>query len=77
MWNICVRYEECGKDFELYDDIVSGLVRDGSWSFHRPVKKVNKMVFTDCGAAYLAGYVSSGVETEGYVYVMKKKTGLC
>lgn len=33
---------------------------------------MNKLVFTDCGAAYLSGYVSGGVVSEGYVFVMKK-----
>ena len=76
-------------------------MREGKWESHTPVRKLSKMVFTDCGRAYLAGYVASnapvglsfvsgisyfaacfhlrtnfsqacGVESEGYVYTMKK-----
>ena len=39
--------------------MLSSQVREGKWESHTPVRKLPKMVFTDCGRAYLAGYVAS------------------
>ena len=38
-------------------DMRSSQVKEGKWESHTPIRKSQKMVFTDCGRAYLAGYV--------------------
>ena len=37
-WNIATGYEAYGPDYERYDEIVMGLVRDRRWEFLKPVK---------------------------------------
>ena len=37
-WNIATGYEAYGPDYERYDEIVMGLVRDRKWEFLKPVK---------------------------------------
>lgn len=72
-WNIATGYEEYGKDYARYDEIIMGLVRQRRWEFARPVKKHEKMCFTDCGSTYLRGWSSSGgIQCEGYTYIMRK-----
>ena len=53
MWNIAVGYEDFGKDFLLYDQIVDDLRAKKAWTYLRPIDKANHVVFTDSGAAYL------------------------
>ena len=40
-WNIALGYEAYGSDYERYEEIVMGLVRDRAWEFLRPVKVSN------------------------------------
>ena len=72
IWNIAHGYEHFSKDFARYDDIVDGFVRDKKWEFLCPIKRFQQMVFTDCGAAFLKGYLGSGVADSGMVYLMRK-----
>ena len=37
-WNIATGYECYGPDYERYEEIVMGLVRDKAWEFLKPVK---------------------------------------
>ena len=37
-WNIATGYEAYGRDYERYEEIVMGLVRDKAWEFLKPVK---------------------------------------
>ena len=54
------------------------LVRQRSWEFAKPVKKHEKMCFTDCGASYLRGWDSTGgIQCEGYTYIMRKLADSC
>eukprot|EP00092_Neocalanus_flemingeri_P029965 GFUD01032534.1.p1 GENE.GFUD01032534.1~~GFUD01032534.1.p1 ORF type:complete len:207 (+),score=32.43 GFUD01032534.1:22-621(+) len=72
-WNIATGYEAYGREYEQYDEIVWGLVQQKRWEFARPVKKHEKMCFTDCGACYLRGWSSSGgIQCEGFTYIMRK-----
>ena len=43
-WNIATGYEAYGRDYERYEEIVMGLVRDKAWEFLKPVK-VNVFVW--------------------------------
>ena len=43
-WNIALGYEAYGSDYERYEEIVMGLVRDKAWEFLKPVK-VNVFVW--------------------------------
>ncbi len=72
IWNIAYGYEHFGKDFEHYEEIIEQLVQDKKWEFFCPIKNFHKMVFTDCGAAFLKGYQGSGVIGSGMVYLMRK-----
>ncbi len=72
IWNIASGYEEIGSDFQRFDSIVEKMVEDAIWKFEVPIRRFEKLVFTDCGAAYLAGYKSSGVATDGLIYTMRK-----
>jgi len=73
-WNIATGYEAYGRDYERYEEIVMGLVRDKAWEFLKPVKKHERMCFTDCGASYLRGWTTSGgIQCEGYTYIMRRK----
>ena len=72
-WNIAVGYESYGRDYQQFDDIVMGLVRERRWEFVSPVKKHDLMCFTDCGASYLRGWnTSGGIQCEGFTYIMRK-----
>ena len=72
IWNIAEGYEAyC--DYDKYDEILMGLVRDRKWEFARPVKEHQRMSFTDCGASYLRGWnTDGGIQCEGYTYIMRK-----
>ena len=60
-------------DYENYDEIVMGLVRDRAWEFAQPVKRHCRMSFTDCGASYLRGWATDGgIQCEGFTYMMRK-----
>lgn len=72
IWNIAEGYEHFSKDFADYDKIIDDLRASKQWSYHCPVLKFDNMVFTDCGAAFLKGYLGSGVADKGLVYIMKK-----
>ena len=37
-WNIATGYEAYGRDYERYEEIVMGLVREKAWEFLKPVK---------------------------------------
>ena len=70
IWNVAT-------DHDYYDDtnhaaIVDGLVADGVWTYFEPPRKINDLVFSDCGSALLAGYNSSGLSAHGLAYIMKK-----
>ena len=70
IWNVAT-------DEDYYDDtnhavIVDGLVADGVWTYFDPPRKINDLVFSDCGSALLGGYNSSGLSAHGLAYVMKK-----
>ena len=72
IWNIAMGYEAyC--DYDKYDEILMGLVRDRKWEFLKPVKEHMRMSFTDCGASYLRGWnTDGGIQCEGYTYMMRK-----
>ena len=72
MWNIAAGYEEFGPEYEAYNEIIDRLIDDKKWCHFRPIQRVENLVFTDCGAAFLTGYTSSGVSCEGYIYIMKR-----
>ena len=72
IWNIADGFEDYGKDYAAYNETLDLLVRARRWTFHFPVRKLKKLVFTDCGSAYLRGMQTAGLATEGFVYVMKK-----
>ena len=77
-WNIATGYEAYGSDYERYDEIMMDLVRQRRWEFARPVKKHERMCFTDCGACYLRGWDSTGgIQCEGYTYIMRKLPQQC
>ena len=70
IWNVAT-------DQEFYEDtnhalIVDGLVAKGVWTYAEAPKKINNLVFSDCGRALLGGYSSCGLSTNGLVYIMKK-----
>jgi len=70
IWNVATDsefYESTNHSF-----IVDGLVADGVWTYAEKPKKINNLVFTDCGSALLRGYDSSGLSAHGLVYIMKK-----
>jgi hypothetical protein len=52
--------------------IIEGFVQEKKWEYLCPVRRFQKMVFTDCGAAFLKGYQGSGVADTGMVYLMRK-----
>ena len=72
IWNICQGYEEIGGPFLKYDQIIDGLISRSLWKHFRKPEFFDKVVFTDCGAAYLSGYESCGVTTKGIIYNMQK-----
>ena len=39
MWNITEGYETIGRDYEGYDEIVDGLIEEGKWEHHCPIKR--------------------------------------
>ena len=70
IWNVAT-------DEEFYDCtdhavIVDGLVADGVWTYAERPKKINDLVFSDCGSALVKGYTTSGLSAHGLVYIMKK-----
>lgn len=70
IWNVAT-------DGEFYEDtnhslIVDGLVADGVWTYAESPKKINNLVFTDCGSSLLRGLDSSGLSAHGLVYTMRK-----
>ena len=72
-WNIAEGYEDYGKDFEEFDDIVTGLVRRGRWEHAVAARRHNKLQFTDCGSAFLRGLnTKGGINCEGFTFVMRK-----
>jgi ubiquinone/menaquinone biosynthesis C-methylase UbiE len=72
IWNIAEEFEFYGKDFESYDQIIDELRASNKWEYHCPVQRLNQIVFTDSGAAYLGGYHGDGLATQGFIYTMKK-----
>ena len=48
------------------------MVADKVWRYAEPVRRLDKLVFTDSGAAMLSGYENAGLSTEGFVYIMRK-----
>merc|ERR1712150_28602 len=56
IWNIADDYEGFNDFFKDYDRILNKLVSEMKWQYVQPVKKLDNMLFEDCG----------------YVYVMKK-----
>ena len=56
IWNIADDYEGFNDFFKDYDRILNKLVAEMKWQYVQPVKKLDNMLFEDCG----------------YVYVMKK-----
>ena len=65
-------FEDYGKDFVQHDRVVDGMVADKVWRYAEPVRRLDKLVFTDSGAAMLSGYENAGLSTEGFVYIMRK-----
>lgn len=72
MWNIAEGYEYFGKDFESYDMIIDELRALKQWEYYTPMKMVDRLVFTDSGAAYLGGYSGMGLDAKGFIYTMRK-----
>ena len=72
IWNIAEGYEHYGTDYKRYDSIIQDHISKGRWKFQQPIRRLKKLVFTDCGAAMLTGYVSSGIACDGFVFVMQK-----
>ena len=72
IWNIAEGFEDYGKDFVQHDRVVDGLVADRVWKYAEPVRKLDRLVFTDSGAAMLGGYENAGLSTQGFVYIMRK-----
>ncbi|XP_059087662.1 uncharacterized protein LOC131884043 isoform X3 [Tigriopus californicus] len=72
LWNIAEGYEHYGRDYAVYDKIVDDLLAQKKWRYLQPIQRLKNFVFTDSGAAYLSGYHSSGISTDGYLYAMSK-----
>ena len=72
IWNIAEGYEDYGKDFAQHDQVVDSLIADKVWKHAEPVRRLGKLVFTDCGSAMLGGYMNAGLSTQGFVYIMRK-----
>ena len=72
LWSIAEGYEHYGRDYARFEQTVDKLVKEGVWRFHCPVRRYQKLVFTDCGAAFLSGYKSAGIATDGFIYIMQR-----
>ncbi|XP_040576815.1 methyltransferase-like protein 27 [Lepeophtheirus salmonis] len=75
IWSIALTRESSVNKKENDDDhseIVNKMVKDGHCKVLHRIQ-CEKLAFTDSGAAYLSGYMSSGVEALGIVYIVQKK----
>ena len=72
IWNIAEGYQNYPGDFEHYDQIIDELRGCKQWDYLRPRQELNRIVFTDGGAAYLGGYSGVGLDTRGYIYTMTR-----
>lgn len=72
MWNIAQGYEHFGKDFQSYDRIIDEMRAKKMWDYVHPIQELNHIVFTDSGAAYLGGYSDVGLDTQGFIYTMRR-----
>ena len=72
MWNIATGFEHFGPDFEFYQQIIDEMRATRQWDYFKPIQKLNHVVFTDSGAAYLGGYSGCGLDGQGFIYTMTR-----
>lgn len=72
MWNVVQGQDEFVGDYGKHGQVVQDLVDAKQWRHFRPVQTFDDLLFSDSGAAYLGGYDTTGMPSEGLVFIMSK-----